>query len=245
MSYSPLNSEGIAIYPAAQAQVTDRAEYLGKVYGLCFAGIAVFFATALLPLIGRIYEIPALSQAFTAIMSIPPLVSLLVILGSSFVAPMFFMMRGVNVVVFFLISALWGVITLPLMAYAMAATGGVGVIFQAAGITSIVFGGLTGYVLITKKDFGFLGGLLFAGLMVLLGGVVVGIVGQLMGYPMSILSLAISMFSVFLFSGYILYDTSEILHRYSTDMVVPAAFSLMLNFIIIFRSILMLLSRRD
>ena len=245
MSYSPLNSEGIAIYPAAQAKATDRAEYLGKVYGLCFAGIAVFFATALLPLIGKMTDIPALAGAFDAIMSIPPLVSFLIILGSSFVAPMFFMMRGVNVVVFFLMSALWGAITLPLMAYAIVATGGPGVIFQAAGITSIVFGGLTGYVLITKKDFGFLGGMLFAGMMVLLGGIVVGIVGQLMGYPMSILSLAISMFAVLLFSGYVLYDTSEILHRYSTDMVVPAAFSLMLDFIILFRNILMLLSRRD
>src|SRR5690606_1067608 len=112
------------------------------------------------------------------------------------------------------------------------------VIFQALGLTVLTFGGLSAYVLITRKDFSFLGGFLFTGLMLLIGGIVVlWIASAFFGVDVSLMSMAITIASTFLFMGYVLYDTSNLLHRYSTDMVVPAALALMIDFIILFRNI--------
>ena len=59
------------------------------------------------------------------------------------------------------------------------------------------------------------------------------------------LSLGLSMVGGLVFCGYILYDTSNILHHYATSMVVPAAMAIMVDFVMLFRTILVLLMRRD
>jgi modulator of FtsH protease len=97
---------------------------------------------------------------------------------------------------------------------------------------------------LTRKDFSFLGGFLFVGLMGLIGTALIAwVASAFFKVDVSLLSTAISMVSVLLFSGYVLFDTSNMLHRYSTDMVVPAALALMIDFIILFRDILFLLLR--
>lgn len=80
-------------------------------------------------------------------------------------------------------------------------------IATALGGTGVIFLGLSTYVLTTRKDFSYLGGFLF---IALLGGIVLSVTGMLFKIPM--LTLSISAVFILIFSGFILYDTSRIIH---------------------------------
>lgn len=106
--------------------------------------------------------------------------------------------------------------------------GGSAIIMQALGGTAFIFLALSGYVLTTGKNFSFLGGFLFVGLLVVVLAMVGTVVAGLFGVAISGLSLAISAAVVFLMSGFILYDTSRIIHGGETNYVMATA-SLYLN----------------
>jgi len=55
----------------------------------------------------------------------------------------------------------------------------------------------------------------------------------------------ISVAWVLLMGGFVLYDTQNIMKRYPSNMAATAAATLMIDFIIMFKHILLLLSRRD
>jgi modulator of FtsH protease len=87
-----------------------------------------------------------------------------------------------------------------------AGAGALDIVANALGMTAIVFFGLSGYVLVTKKDFNFLSGFLTAGFFVLIGAMILGFFLQ-----SPALQLAISAgFAVFS-SAAILWQTSEII----------------------------------
>ena len=92
----------------------------------------------------------------------------------------------------------------------LSASGGL-VIVHALATTAAAFLTLSGYALISKKDFSFLGGFLSVGLWVLIGAILFSWVGSLFGVQVSGLHLAISSMAVLLFSGFILFDTHRIL----------------------------------
>ena len=102
--------------------------------------------------------------------------------------------------------------------------------------TATIFFGLSAYVLMTKKDFSFMGGLLFSGLIVVIVGGIAAYFFQLTG-----LALAMSCISIFVFSGYILYDTSKIIHRGETNYII-ATVELYLDILNLFLSLLRVLS---
>jgi modulator of FtsH protease len=258
MSYSPMTHDGVAMRPAVLVDTADRIAYLRKVYGLLFLGIVVFALAAALPVYGFLAGVPALRDLFVVLVQIPWWAALLVIFGTSWVAHSVSMIPRLNLVVFFAYSIVWGFLTVDLVAYAMLATvsegasqsqvlaglsTGLVTLAQALGLTVLTFGGLSGYVLVTRKDFSMLRGFLATGLFVLIGAVVLAGIASMLGYDMSVVQLAIAVVSVILFSGYVLYDTSNILNHYATDMVVPGALALLVDFIILFRSILFLLMR--
>jgi len=119
------------------------------------------------------------------------------------------------------------------------------IVMQALGGTGLIFFTLSGYVLTTKKDFTFMRGFLFAGLMVLFFGSLLYMLGNYMfGWYISGLSLAISAGAVMLFSGFILYDTSTILRGEQTNYIL-ATVSMYLNIYNIFIHLLSLLSAFD
>lgn len=100
-------------------------------------------------------------------------------------------------------------------------------VIPTAGIlTAAMFGGLTASVFITRKDYSFLGPFLAIGSMIALGVIVCAIVLPALGLPFFSLGLVFSLLMVALMSGYILYDTSNVLHKYPTDMHVAAALAL-------------------
>lgn len=108
----------------------------------------------------------------------------------------------------------------------------------AFGITIVLMGSLTAFVVLTKKDFSFLGGILF---FALIGLILVSIVGLFL--PYGILHLALAYFGVLLFSGYMLYDISRMkFYKFEERDVPGAVLDLFINFINLFLDILRILN---
>ncbi len=99
-----------------------------------------------------------------------------------------------------------GAILGPILnAYLAMYTNGGMLIAYAFGSTAMIFFSLSGYALTTKRDFSFLGGMLFAGMMVAFIAAIANIWLQIPA-----LSLAISSVAVLVFSGFILWETQQI-----------------------------------
>lgn len=112
---------------------------------------------------------------------------------------------------------------------------GPGLIMEALGATALVFFALSGYALTTKKDFSFMGGFLVVGLVVVLVAAIANIF-----FAVPAVSLAISAAIVFIMSGFILFDTSRIIHGGETNYI-RATVSLYLNIYNLFTAMLHLL----
>jgi len=100
----------------------------------------------------------------------------------------------------------------------------------------MIFGGLTAYVWLTKKDFSYLGASLTIGLFLIIG---ISIINLFIGS--SVMSMTLSIVSVLLFSGFILYDTSVILRNAMAIPPTLAALNLYLDFLNLFLSLLRIL----
>ncbi|QDU11679.1 Bax inhibitor-1 family protein [Gimesia aquarii] len=90
----------------------------------------------------------------------------------------------------------------------------------AAVITLCIFGGLTAYVFVTGADFSFMGGFLT---IAMFGAIGIAIGAAIFGFS---LGLWFAAAMIVLMSGFILYDTSNVLHHYSTDQYVSASLAL-------------------
>lgn len=123
-----------------------------------------------------------------------------------------------------------------LNAYLAQFSNGSQLILTALGSTGLIFAALSGYVLTTKKDFQFLGGFLFAAL---LGAILVSLIGALFQLPM--MQIVVSGACVIIFSAYILFNTSQILHGGETNYIM-ATISLYLDILNLFLSLLRILS---
>jgi FtsH-binding integral membrane protein len=106
----------------------------------------------------------------------------------------------------------------------------------AAGVlTLVMFGGLTALVFITKSDLSSWGKYLWCGGLAALGVIIAGaIFGFDLGVWFSGLMIAFA-------SAYILYDTSNVLHRYRTEQYVAAALALFASVALLFWYILRLM----
>ena len=87
-------------------------------------------------------------------------------------------------------------------------------VMMALGGTGVIFLGLSAYALVTRKDFSFLGGMLFMGILVAF---IAGLVAILFSIPA--LSLAVSAMFILLMSGLILFQTSAIIHGGETNYI--------------------------
>ena len=104
-------------------------------------------------------------------------------------------------------GALVGFLLSPMVGMYLTLPGGAGIVFNALAATAVVFLALSGYALVTRKDFSFMAGFLFIGLLVVLGAIIANIFFQIPA-----LSLAISGAAVLLMGGMILFDTSRLIH---------------------------------
>ncbi len=107
----------------------------------------------------------------------------------------------------------------PLLNHYLALPNGGEIVMTAMGMTAITFLGLSAYVLSSRKDFSFMGGFLAAGSMVLIVAMIALFALPLFGVNISGLQLAFSAAVVLLMSGFILYDTSNIVNGRYTNYV--------------------------
>jgi len=109
------------------------------------------------------------------------------------------------------------------------------IVMLAMGGTGVIFLGLSGYALATRKDFSFMGGFIFVGMLVAIGAMVVNI---FLGIPA--LALAVSAAVIMIMSGFILFQTSAMINGGETNYISATA-SLFLSILNIFTSLLHIL----
>lgn len=143
--------------------------------------------------------------------------------------------KGIYVV--FAFTGLLGASLGPTINHYMAMSNGGQIVLQALGGTAITFLGLSGYVLTTRKDFSFMRGFLVIGLIVAVVGMLAVFVAGMFGVNISGMHLALSGLIVLLMSGFILYDTSRIIHGGETNYIM-ATVSMYLNIYNLFVSLL-------
>ena len=139
---------------------------------------------------------------------------------------MFAAMMGLLFAVTALRNSVWGIVALlgftfvagvllgPILQVALHLKNGAQLVGLAAGGTSIIFFSLATIATTTKKDFSFMGKFLFIGLILL---VVASFANMFFQIPA--LSLTISAIAVMIFSAYILFDVSQIVHGGETNYV--------------------------
>lgn len=225
-----------AINTAAEAGVDERAAFIMRTYvhlaGAIFAFVALetalFFtgiAQALVPyMLGR--------GSWLMVMA--------AFIGVSWLADRWarnttsLAMQYVGLGTYVLAQA---VIFLPLMAIALQYDPNA--IPTAALVTLVLFGGLTGIVFLTKRDFSFMRGILGVLALASLGVIACSLI---FGFSLGVFFAGAM---VALAGGYILYNTSNVLHHYRTDQHVSAALTLFADVALMFWYVLRIfMSRR-
>ncbi|MBX9628755.1 MAG: Bax inhibitor-1 family protein [Gemmataceae bacterium] len=104
---------------------------------------------------------------------------------------------------------------------------------QAGVVTLAVFGGLTAAVVTSGKDFSFLGPVLWVGSFLALGLVVAAVFfgGLNLGLWFSVAMVALA-------AGFIIYDTSNVIHRYGVNEHVAASLALFASVALMFYYVL-------
>lgn len=232
---------------AAQAGESERAAFIRRTYGhlagaiLGFVAIEAVIFNVLLP------DQQAVQNLFTTWFSNQ--FSMLLLFGgfiavgwlarmwaSSEVSPA---LQYLGLVLYVVAEA---IIFVPILCVAIFYVGDPTILPTAGIITLSMFLGLTAAVLVTGKDFSFLRSVLMIGSFVALGFLVAGLLFQ---FP---LGLFFSFAMVALACGFILYDTSNVMHHYRTDQHVAAALALFASVALLFfyvLRILLLTNSRD
>jgi modulator of FtsH protease len=106
------------------------------------------------------------------------------------------------------------------------------IVMTALGATGVIFLGLSGYALTTRKDFSFLGGFVMVGMLVVFGAAILNI---FMGIPA--LFLALNAAIVMIMSAFILWETSALIRGGQTNYIMATA-GLFLSILNMFQALL-------
>ena len=206
---------------AASVTTTERLVFIKKVYSL----LAMSMGTA---------AIGAYLGSGPLLLLVAPNMMLFFILQIALIFFASFAARkpGLNMVALFSFTTVSGLTLGPLL-YQV----GPSIAAEAFALTAITFAGLSMYVVYSKKDFSFMSGFLMTGLIVL----VVGGLLNMFFIQSGMMHFVMSGASVLLFSGFILYDTSNIMRYYGTDEYVSATLALYLDVLNLFIALLSIL----
>jgi len=174
------------------------------------------------------YKLLSITLLFSGLMAaasmaiaVPPFTSLICSIGALllvwFVLPKT-AHTSTGIFVVFGFTGLLGFGLGPMLSSYLSIPGGSQIIMTAMGGTGAIFLGLSGYALMTKKDFSFLSGMLFAGFIVVL---IAALANIFLEIPA--LSLAISGAIILIMSGFILVDTSRIVNGGETNYIMATA----------------------
>ena len=207
--------------PVASVSTTDRLTFIKKVYSL----LAMSMGTA---------AVGAYLGSGPLLLLVAPNMMLFFILQFALIIFASFASRrpGLNMVALFSFTTVSGLTLGPLL-YQV----GPSIAAEAFALTAITFAGLSLYVVYSKKDFSFMSGFLMTGLIV----VIVGGLLNMFFIQSGMMHFMMSGASVLLFSGFILYDTSNILRYYGTDEYVSATLALYLDILNLFIALLSIL----
>jgi len=165
---------------------------------------------------------------------INPIITLVGYFGLLFLTTKF-RNSGLGLLFVFALTGFMGVTLGPIISMYLSIPNGDQIVMTALGGTGVIFLGLSGYALTTRKDFSFMGGFLMIGILVAF---LAGIASMFLSMPG--LSLAVSAMFVVLMSGLILYQTSQIIHGGETNYIM-ATVTLYISIYNLFLSLLQLL----
>ena len=142
--------------------------------------------------------------------------------------------RGAAIPAVFALTGFMGYTLGPVLSAHLALPGGAQSIALAIGATGTTFLALSGWVLATRRDFSFMGGFLFAGMVI---AILAGLAAMFLQIPA--LGLAVSAMVALLSAGLILFETSRIVHGGETNYVL-ATVGLFVSLFNLFTSLLSL-----
>ena len=203
-------------------QLADaRIAFLGKTYGMLAACIAAGSAGAY----------------FSLGMAFPyehPWMTLFAMIGGIFLVQAVRHVPGLNLAALLGFGALTGFAISPLVGFVAAKSGML--VTQAFMTTAVAFVALTAYTFISRRDFSFLKGFVWTGLVAM---IVLGLSNYFF-FESGTMALVLSGMGVLLFSAFILYDTSSILRDYPNEEYIAAALTLYLDVFLLFEHVLYL-----
>ena len=209
--------------PVSQVSVPERLAFIRKVYGLLAISI-IMAATASWMTLNN--------EAFFATVTNNYLLFIVAEFAAIFFTFWARKKENLGLIALFTFTVLTGITTAPIL---LRYTGDT--VTNALFLTGITFVGLSFYTIRSKKDFSFMGGMLTTGLIILIVG---GLLNAFV-FKSPAFSFLYSAGGVFLFSGFIIYDTFNILNRYPTDEYISATLSLYLDILNLFLMLLHLL----
>ncbi len=213
------NESTIVLQKGQSASILETNKLIRNTYTLL--SITLFFS--------------AIMAGMAMVMNMPPLHWLLTLVGYI----------GLLLLTYSLRNSVWGLVSVfvftgfmgftlgPILnLYIQAFANGQQLVIMAFGSTAALFLGLSGYALTTRKDFNFLGAFLFTGIIVMFIASIANIF-----FAIPALSLAISAVMVLIMSGYILYDTSRMVHG-QEDNYIMATVNLYVDIYLLFLHLL-------
>ena len=223
---------------AIDAAVSERMGFIRRTYLHLGGEVLLVGAVA-----AFILNTPALLEGIAIPLISNLLIYILAFFGVSFISRK--LMEGQkSIAVQYLGAGLWvlflGVLVAPIAWVIHTHTGSYAIVGQAFFMTATIFGALTAYVFLTKKDFSFIGGALALLTACVFGfGIVATLFGGFGGGAWW------SLLWVVLLGGWILYDTSRILHHRHVSQHVAASVDLLVDFVFMFIHLALLLLGRD
>ncbi len=218
---------------AGVAQDT-REKFIARVYNHLFLAIAAFTALEI-----AIFKLGYAERIAQAVWSVGPWAVVLGFIGVSWGATWVAHRAESKAAQYAALSAfvvMEAIFFIPVLMRALAYAPGA---IQSAGIVTLVgFGGLTGIVLWTRKDFSFLGAFIRWGIFAVLGLVIASLVFSFtLGTLFSVAMVAFA-------GAIILYQTSSVIRDYPEDRYVAASLDLFASVAMMFLYVLRLFSDR-
>lgn len=225
---------------AANALPAQRAQFIRKTYLLLAAAILAFIGVEAFLFVSGAADVIA-SLMFSG-GAIGWLLVLAIFMGVSFIANRWAMSETSSVTQYLGLAisvVAYGVLFVPLIMVATYYSGDGSVLVKAGVVSLGLFLGITATVFITRSDFSFLGPILAIGGFAALGFIVAS---ALFGFTLG----NVFAFVMVAFAGTaILYETSNVLHRFNTNQHVAASLTLFASIALLFWYILSIFSSRD
>lgn len=225
---------------AAEALPSQRAQFIRKTYLMLAAAILAFIGVEAI-----LFATPAAGMIGSLIFGGGAMGWLLVLglfMGVSFLANRWAtsetskLTQYLGLGIFIIAEA---VIFVPLIILSTYYAGDGSVLIKAGIVTLGLFLGITATVFITRTDFSFLGPILAIGGFVALGFIVAS---AIFGFSLG----SLFAFIMVAFAGTaILYETSNVLHRFNTNQHVAASLTLFASIALLFWYILTIFSSRE